>query len=161
MKQIAIISAAALAGCASTAMMPISADTVQIMSGAAPICGAEGAQKVAVRQASVETIKRGFDRFIILNAAANSDVRVVGHTPVVAQSSGYATATGFGTTAYGSSTTTVSGGYPIIAGRHHQGLLVKMFKDGDPAGGNALSARAELGPKWREAVQSEAMTCLD
>jgi hypothetical protein len=159
----ALISAAALAGCASATTMPISADTVQITSRAAPACGAEGAQKVAIRQASVETIKRGFDRFVILDAAARSDVGVVGYTPVTAYTTGSATATGYGNmaTAYGNSTTTYSGGQPIIAGSHRQGLIVKMFKDGDPAGSNALAARAELGSKWQEVVQNDTVTCFD
>jgi hypothetical protein len=37
---------------------------------------------------------------------------------------------------------------------------VKMFKDGDPKGANAVSARTTLGPKWQEADQeSPARTC--
>ena len=74
-----------------------------------------------------------------------------------------ATATGYGNTAFasGQSTTTYSGGQPIIAGTHDQGLVVKMFKDGDPAGANALSAREQLGPKWGEAVkESSSGTCF-
>mgnify|MGYP003694576267 CR=1 FL=1 len=31
-----------------------------------------------------------------------------------------------------------------------RGLIVKMFKEGDPKGANAISARATLGPKWQE-----------
>jgi len=42
-----------------------------------------------------------------------------------------------------------------IAGSHDQGLIVKMFKDGDPKGANAISARATLGPKWQESNQRE------
>jgi hypothetical protein len=158
-----LIVAVALAGCAQATTMPLSQDTVQITSRAAPLCGPEGAQKVAIRQASVETIKRGFDRFIIMNAAARSDVGVVGYTPVTAHRTGSATATGYGghATAFGSATTTYSGGDPIIAGSHRQGLIVKMFRDGDLAGSNALSARAELGPKWQEAVRQDAVTCFD
>jgi hypothetical protein len=36
-----------------------------------------------------------------------------------------------------------------------------MFKDGEPAGSNALSARGRLGPKWREVVQNAAVTRFD
>lgn len=151
-----LIAVLALAGCARATTMPLSQDTVMITSRAAPACGPEGAQKVAIRQASVETIKRGYDRFLIVDAAARSDVGVVGYTPVTAHTTGYATATG-----YGSSTTTYSGGDPIISGSHRQGLIVKMFRDADPAGRNALSARTELGPKWQEAVQQDAVTCFD
>ena len=118
---------------------------------------------MAFRQASVETIRRGYDRFLIVGGQYRNDVGVVGYTPVTAQTTGYATATGYGNTAtaYGSATTTYSGGQPIIAGSHRQGLVVKMFRDNDPAGKNALSARAELGPKWAELVKDETVTCFD
>jgi hypothetical protein len=63
-------------------------------------------------------------------------------------------------TASGHSTTTYTGGNPIVAGSHDQGLIVKMFKDGDPKGANAISARATLGPKWQETIkESAATTC--
>ena len=164
MKQIiACLITMTLLGCAGSSAIPLAQDTVQISSRAAPVCGAEGAQKVAFRQASVETIRRGYDRFLIIGGQYRNDVGVVGHTPITAHTTGYATATGYGNTAtgYGSTTTTYSGGEPIIAGSHRQGLIVKMFRDNDPAGKNALSARAELGPKWAEFVKSETVTCFD
>lgn len=160
----ALLNCVSLVGCATSTTMPISADTVQITSSVAPACGSEGAAKVAVRQAAVETIQRGYDRFIIQGAAARSDVGVVGYTPAVAHTASHATAQGYGgyATATGYSTTHVTGGQPIIGGSHRQGLIVKMFKDGDPAGSNALSARSELGPKWKQVVESDrSITCLD
>jgi hypothetical protein len=148
-----------LVGCARSSTIPLAADTIAITSSAAPVCGAAGAQGVAARQAAVETIRRGFDKFIIVGGQYANNVGVVGHTPVIANTTGTAYATGYGT-AYGQTTTTFSGGQPIIAGSHDQGLVVKMFKEGDPAGANAVSARNSLGPKWKEAVESNAMTCL-
>ena len=135
--------------------MPHSANTFSLVASAAPVCGSTGAQNVAVRRAAVETINRGYDKFVIMNAASRNNVRVVGHTPVQAHTVGTSTATGYGNmaTAYGQSTTTYTGGHPIIAGSHDQGLLVKMFKDGDPAGANAISARASLGANWKDAVK--------
>ena len=56
-------------------------------------------------------------------------------------------------TASGHSTTTYTGGNPIVGGSHDQGLIVKMFKDGDPKGATAIPARATLGPKWQEAIK--------
>jgi len=142
--------------------MPISADTVQITTSAAPLCGPAGAQSVALKRAAVETIARGFDRFIIAGAGYQNDVRVVGYTPVQAHTTGSAVATGYGRTAvaHGQSTTFVTGGAPIYGGTHNQGLVIKMFKDGDPAGANAVSARAELGPGWKQIVaDGGAKTC--
>ena len=99
-------------GCARAGVMPLAQDTIQITSTAAPACGRQGAQKVAVQRAAAETIRRGYDRFIIVGGQAETDVRVVGYTPTQAYSTGSATATGHGNvvTAHGSSTTTVTGG---------------------------------------------------
>lgn len=152
----------ALAGCARSSAMPLSQDTIQITSSAALACGQEGAQKVAFQRAAVETIRRGYDRFVILGAEGQTDVHVLGYTPTTAYTTGSATAHSFGNaaTAYGSSTTTVYGGQPIYGGSHNQGLIVKMFKSGDPAGTNALDARQILGPAWQDAVNKNTWTCL-
>jgi hypothetical protein len=112
--------------------MPLSQDTFRLLTSAAPVCGPVGAQNVAIRRAAIETINRGFDRFVILDAASADTVRVVG----------YSAATGT----------------PIFAGGHSQGLIVKMFKDSDPNGANAISARAALGAKWEDAIKESAST---
>jgi hypothetical protein len=158
MKLVMLVLCVVLAGCARSSVIPMSADTFQIMSGAAPICGATGAQMVAARQAAVETIRRGYDRFMVVNGGYQNNVGVVGYTPVTANS--YGSASVYGNTAYGSSTTTYSGGQPIIAGTHNQALVVKMFNSGDPAGHNAIDARGQLGPEWQKAIQSDSATCL-
>jgi hypothetical protein len=146
---------------ARSGIMPIAQDTVQISSRAAPVCGRGGAREVAFKRAAVETIRRGYDRFVIVGGEAQSDIRVIGYMPTTAQTTGTATATGYGNTAtaYGSSTTTVTGGAPIYGGSHHQDLMVKMFRDGDPVGANALDARQVLGPEWQDAVNKRTWTC--
>jgi len=161
MNKTAIVAASLIfIGCARSATLPVAADTIIITTNAAPICGSAGAQSVALRHAAIETINRGFDRFIILDGRYQNNVRVIGYTPVHAHTVSSATAVGHGNvvTAHGQSTTYFSGGSPIIAGSHDQGLLVKMFRDDDPAGANAISARQQLGPKWQEIVKENAIT---
>ncbi len=152
----------AVSACVSSSVIPLAQDTFQITAAAAPVCGVTGAQKIAAQQAAVETIRRGYDRYLIVGGQYQNNVGVAGYTPVTAQTTGTATATGFGNsaTAYGQSTATYSGGQPIVAGSHDQGLIVKMFKEGDPAGANALDARGTLGPEWQKTVSSNTMTCL-
>ncbi len=58
-----------LAGCARTSSMMMSKDVVQITVNAPPVCGAEGAQKVATRRAAIETLKNGFDEYLIIGVA--------------------------------------------------------------------------------------------
>ncbi|MGO4682371.1 hypothetical protein [Hyphomicrobium sp. 2TAF46] len=152
----------ALVGCAKASTIPLTKDTLQITSSAAPVCGMTGAQNVALHQAAVETIRHGYDNFLIVGSQYQNNVGVVGYTPVVANTTGSVTAMGYGNsaTAFGNSTTTYSGGQPIIAGTHNQSFVVKMFKDGDPAGNDAISAKSTLGPKWQEAVAQDSHTCL-
>jgi hypothetical protein len=135
--------AAALGGCAATSTIPLAQDTVQITTRAAPVCGPASAEKLALKQAAVETIRRGFDRFVVLNAQASGTYR--GNEPVYVQS-------------MGGGMYTARGGEAIIA--PNQGLTIKMFKDGDPQGGNALPARETLGPDWQEQVKKDTLTCL-
>lgn len=173
-----VLLALPIVGCARSTAMPLAQDTVQITSTAALACGKSGAQKVAFQRAAAETIRRGYDRFVIVGGEAQSDIRVVGYTPTTANTTasatayttGSATATAYGrnvniygnstTNAYGNARTTISGGQPIYGGSHGQGLLVKMFRDGDPAGANALDARQTLGPDWQEAVNKNKWTCF-
>lgn len=133
----------ALGGCAGASTIPLAQDTVQITARAAPICGAVGAEKIAIRQAAVETIRRGYDRFIVLNAQAGGTY--AGSTPIVVQNLGGGVAM-------------ASGGAPMIA--PNQGLVVKMFKDNDPAASNALSARDSLGADWQDQVNKNTINCL-
>ena len=156
------LAAALLAGCSHSSTMQLSADTMQIATSAAPACGMAGAQGVAVRTAAIETIKHGFDGFVILGGQAQNNVGVVGYTPTYAQTN--ATVNAYGgngyAMAYGQSNTMISGGHPIIAGTHDQVLMVKMFKAGDPGAENAVSARATLGPDWKQRLSEGSLsTC--
>jgi hypothetical protein len=140
--------------------MPIAADTVQISTSAARFCGSAGAQDVAVRRAAIETINRGYDRFIVLGAQASNDVRVIGQTPIVANTYGSANVIGTGGVynASGQSTAVYSGGQPIVAGHYAQGITIKMFKEGDPGSNDGVSARDTLGPDWPKLIQQSATT---
>ena len=158
----AALLAIGLSACARSAILPLSADTIQITTSAAPVCGATSAQNVALRRAAIETISRGFDKFVILAADAKNNVGIVGYTPVIGTTTGSATINSYGNIAtfQGSATTTYSGGYPIVAGTHDQALVVKMFRDDDPLGSNAISARSTLGPNWEMTIkQSTRTTC--
>lgn len=149
------VAAVLLSACARSAIVPIDATSFVVKTSAAPICGGAGAAKVAAQMAAIETIQRGHDRFLIVGGQAANNTAVVGHTPVTAHTHGHVTPSG-----HLVATTTHSGGLPIVAGTHDQGLAVRTFKDGDPAGANAISARATLGKDWKQAVEAGAPTCL-
>ena len=150
-----VLASATLAGCVQTSALPLTNDTVQILGHAAPVCGAAGAQNVAFARAAVETLRGGFDKFVIVEAAAQNNVRIIGRTPMTAQTYGTATVFDGGgmATGFGQSTTYYSGGQPIVGGTHDQGLVVHMFKAGEAGAANAIDARRVLGRDWRQVVQ--------
>ena len=39
-----------------------------------------------------------------------------------------------------------------MGGSHDQSLTVRLFREGDPAGANAVDARRVLGPDWLKLV---------
>jgi hypothetical protein len=151
-----------LSGCARTSVLPLSSDTFQITSSAAIACGAQGAQKIALRRAAKETLRNGFDKFVIMGAQAQNNTGVVGYTPMTANTYGSATATTYGnmTSVSGSATTNYYGGQPIYGGSFDQGLVVKAFRADDPQGANAISARKVLGAEWQKEMNENENTCL-
>lgn len=153
-------------GCARTSTIPITNNMVQISTSAAVVCGATGAQRVALERAAIETLNRGFDRFVIVGGAYANNVRKVGQTPVIAKTTGTADATlnTYGNTTYGtvnsSSTTTFTGGQPIVGGSHDQSLMVQMYKPGDAGFDQGVDAKQTLGPDWQEKIAKRSVgTC--
>lgn len=153
MRLIALGLVLALAACARGEAVRTSANTMIVQTGAAPVCGGTGALRVAQQMAAIETIKAGYDRYIITGGQAQNNVSV-------SQMPGsYNTAGTYGGGFY-QTTTTYQPGPTVVSGSHDQGLAVVMFRDGDPGAEQAISARAALGADWQEKVQSGIRTCL-
>lgn len=154
MSRVLIMCAAAvlLAGCASSSVMDLDSNTIQVSTSAAPACGAQGAQQVAVQRAAIETLKRGYDRYAVMGAGAANNVGVVGYTPLTANTYGSGSVSAYGNNAYlsGQSTTYYSGGQPIIGGSYDQQITIRMFRSSDPGAESAIDARRVLGPDWQE-----------
>jgi hypothetical protein len=135
-----------LGACVRSAVAPLADDTIQITTDAAQSCGRSGAEAVAMRRAAIETIQRGYDKFVVLRHTADNSV--AGYAPFTASRVGKA-----------GSAIIVTGGGPIY--RNSQGLIVKMYRAADPAAANAIAARNALGPQWQETVkESTRTTCL-
>ena len=155
-------------GCARSSVVPVTANSFAVTTSAAVACGPQGAQQVALETAAIETIRRGHDAFIIMDAAAANNVRVVGTTPVQTSTTAsvqgtvyggygpYATYSGTGT-----ALSTTTGGQPIYGGSYDQSFLVATFRDGEPGREQAVDARLTLGPDWADKVaKGEPATCL-
>jgi hypothetical protein len=145
---------ATVAGCAAASTIQTSQNTAIVQSSAAPACGGMGAARVAQKQAAIATIKAGYDRYMIVDAASANNVRVY-------QTPGTYNTTGFVSGGYLNTTTTYQPGMPVVAGSHDQSFAIRMFKDGEPGASNALSAREALGPEWQKQVSKQIVTCTD
>ena len=142
--------------------MDLDSNTIQVSTTAAPACGQRGAQQVAIKRAAIETLQRGYDSYVVLGAEAQNNVRVVGHTPIVANTYGSGTVNAYGNTATyrGQSNTYFSGGQPIVGGSHDQGLAIRMYRATDPEAANAVDARRTPGPDWQKIVaKGPGATC--
>ena len=133
-----LAACALLSGCASTSVMQTSANTAEITVDAAPVCGTTGAQKVAYEDAAIETLRAGFDRFIIGADAGASNLSgaVTG-----------ADVTGSPYQSSGISSTT-------FLFHHHERLFIHMFRPGDAGYDDAVDARSVLGPRWEAKVRN-------
>jgi hypothetical protein len=153
-----VIATVVLSACTSTNVTPLAGNVVSISTSAAPVCGRQGAQRVASKQAAAETLRRGFDRFIVAGTQGSSDIRQIGSTPTYADT--VASGDVVGNSVYVRGRTNIYGGQPIYAGSHNRELTVVMFRNGDPKGANALDARTELGADWQKKLKSSGSTCF-
>jgi hypothetical protein len=112
--------------------------------------------RVASKSAAIETLRAGYDRYIITGGQAQNNVSV-SQMPGHLQTSGTATYGGYGS--YRATTTYVPGP-TIVSGSHDRSLGVVMFRHREPGAENAIDARQALGPEWQELVRSGVRTCL-
>ncbi|WP_143535689.1 hypothetical protein [Roseisalinus antarcticus] len=126
-------AALALAACVDSTTTRLSQNRVQIDVSAAPVCRGADARRFANHQAALETLRLGYDRYIVLGFQSQDNTRVVGAN--------------FNPNGFGGVTAT-----PIIGGSEDASIIVEMYQEGRPGSGNALSAREALGPNWQQIV---------
>ena len=138
---------AVLAGCARTSTAPVGEDTIEITVHVGTICDGRDAERLAQRHAAVETIRRGFDDYIVIGSVGGD--HTAAEAPATAR-----------TTLYGSSGRTLfSEDAPLLA--HHRVLTVRMFQAGEGNSTATVSARAVLGDEWDAvAAKGAPNTCL-
>ncbi len=136
MRRLVIVGlcAGALAGCASSSTMRMSADTAEITVDAAPVCGSAGAQRLAYEDAAIETLRAGYDGFIIGGAGEANPFGGIFFNQSYGSGGSFGSATAFF--------------------RHEQKLVIKMFHHDDPGYSQAVDARSVLGPHWARKVKN-------
>jgi hypothetical protein len=149
----ALALALVLGACARGQAVRTSANTMIVQTSAAAVCGGQGALAASQRLAAIETIRAGYDRYIITGGEAQNNVRV-------SQLPGsYNTEGTYGGGSY-QATTTYQPGPTIVSGSHDQGLAIVMFHEGEPGAQQAVAAREVLGPDWEEKVKKGVNFCF-
>ncbi len=152
-----IIAALVLSACAKTSVTDVSQTQFLLNTSAAPACGRAGASQVASKMAAIETLRRGYPRYVILGAGSGNNTRVLPGTPI--SSTTNATFNTYGNTTYGSARTTYTNTGPIIAGSFDAQLAVQMLSPSDPNFNNGVDAKRVLGPDWQTLVEKGLNTC--
>ena len=146
-----------LIACAETEVTPISKNEIILTTSASAECGASGAAKVASQMAAIETIRRGFERYLVVGANSDSNISAVTTGPTYANTTGSYTA--YGNSIYGSSSTYFGGQQTWLVGTYDRGLAIRMFNKGDRGFSNAVDAKMQLGADWATLVEEGINTC--
>lgn len=139
-KAIVLLTAIALAGCATTSEMPLAPNVVRLDTEARGALFTGSAGAITMKKAAEATLARGYTHFRLDQASTSSGTRFAGMT---SNTFGQATATGFGNTAYGTySGTTISS--PVYAPTRSIGVTVIMFHANEPGAQGAFDAAEVL-----------------
>ena len=133
-----ILAALLAAGCAEQSAMRLSANTVRVNVSTAPIYGAVEPERRAMVIAAEETLKHGYDRFLIVSGQSELRRNTIGVIP--AQTNGSWSANAYGGSGYVSHT----GARPIGMPRFETQIMVKMFHRGESGADQAIDAHQVL-----------------
>ena len=132
MKKLTLASCLFLVACAETSIQPLSQSSFKVSTETE--CGTKTTREIAFKNAAIEVIKRGAEKFIIVGDNSGSKV------------------TGGQFTTYG--------GF-IAYENNMQDIVVQIVRKGEPRYSDALSAREALGPDWEKIVaKGMPQTCV-
>lgn len=152
-----VICASFLTACASTTTTRLAQNVVRIDASVAPACGRSGALKMVNQMAAVETLRLGYDKYLISGMDQADNVRIVGYN---ANTTGGFSGSSFGNSYSGSYYGNTSA-VPVYGGTRDAAVAVVMFAAGDREGTQAIDARQALGTDWQEIVAKGAPnTCM-
>jgi hypothetical protein len=149
--------ALALSACASTSVMQLSQNEIMLTTSAAPACGPTGSQQVAQAMAAVETLRRGYARYLILGAETQNNVGVVQSGPTYSDT--FSTSRVYGNSVETASSTYYSGQQAMFYGSHDTMMRVVLLKPGDRDYERGVDAKATLGPDWQQKVKDGVDRC--
>lgn len=156
MKRLAfcLMALVGLAGCATTTVTPLSANSFLLTTSGDEYCGTQGLMRVASRMAAVETLRRGQDRYVIDSVGHENNIRTQYHAPM---SRGFVL--GADGRAHPVARSPFDSGYATTTGSNDATLTVTMLAKSDPGYSQGLDARQVLGPAWRDHVRDGIEDC--
>jgi hypothetical protein len=147
-----------LSACASTAITPISKNQVLVSTSAEADCGKSGAVKVANQMAAVATLRAGYERYVITAGGTQNNTQTLTSGPVYSNT--YSSASVYGNSVYGTSTTYYGGQFTYQTGSHDAEFAVTMLKPGDRGFNRGIDAKTTLGKDWEKKVRDGVNSCL-
>ena len=141
-----LAAAMGLAACGKTDTVTLSSNTSKIAATGSVFCGDKGITQFAIRRAAVETLRRGFDNFVLL------DTRHARKKEFIGYSSGTVEVVKNPLTG-GYDTIETPGGGPMYVNLLDHQVVVRMFRAAEAAPKEALSARRVLGPDWQNEIR--------
>lgn len=146
-----------LTACAESTTIDLADNQFILQTSAEAACGRIATTKVANKMAAVETLRRGYDRFVILGASSANNTQTIVTGPTYATT--YGRANVYGNTAYGNSNTYFGGQSVLYTGTHDQDLNVLMLRTGERGYATAIRAKQVLGENWKEITEKGINTC--
>lgn len=147
-----------LTGCAETQVVRTSNNTLLLQTSAAPACGVQGSMRVAQKMAAIETLRAGYDRYVITDGSVQNNVTSE-TLPGSYHSNGYVS--GNANFASFSSNSYYQPGPTVFHGKNDTVFQIKMFKKGQKGYSNAISAKEILGADWEKLVETGVNTCSE
>lgn len=132
LSSVLLCAAVAVSACNNSDVVQRAPDHIEIYGVAAPICEFSDADRFAEQLASIETIKRGFDGYIVRKSYRGEGLRIR-YSPVERR---------FRETARSTSPSRMK----IHA------MYVQLVKADQPGMSDAIDAREQLGPEWESRV---------
>jgi hypothetical protein len=145
---IALGMALGLAACASSSVTPLAQNQVLIQTTADLPCGNRGTEKVVVEMAAVETLRRGFDGFVVKTTKTEDTLYTNAKSGLKKQ------ARAINEDPIAKSVLNLS-----ITGVYDKSLIVTMLRKGDAGFNTATDARSVLGPDWQKTVSDGVSSC--
>lgn len=132
------VLALGLASCVQTQEIPLQNNVWRLETEGRGLIGAASVNDSTLKRAAELTLEQGYTHFVLRDTGSSRSSRVVGRTPVYAQTN----ASIVGNSVY--STTTYTGGTPIVAHQANLGVTVIMLREGDRGVDSAIDARSAL-----------------